>query len=120
MTQQGTRRARRRGVVALVAVTMTAGLAGCGGSATGGFLTGTKAYPLSCLEHQAKAPDRVYTDTADANTIEILGMLKYYTANKDVVHYCDNKGPSSVDRRWAQAYVDLGAEPANVTHILSP
>jgi hypothetical protein len=107
--------------MAIVAgLTLLGALAACGGSGGDGqFVEGSATYPLSCMNHQAQSPGTVYTQTDRADTAEILGMLKYYTANKDVAKYCDGKAPNKTDRRWAQAYVDLGAEPANVAHILN-
>ncbi len=95
-------------------------LAGCGsgGSDDGQFATGTGQYPLSCLEHQPDEPGREYTAGDNGNTNAIFTMLKYYTSNKSVTTFCDGKQPSGTDRTWAQLYVDLGADPANVAHLM--
>lgn len=94
-------------------------LAACGGgdSSDGQFAAGTATYPLACLEHQQQMPGTIYTGGEQGNTAAVFQMLEYFTANKAVTAYCDGKAPSKVDRAWAQTYVDLGAEPANVAHI---
>lgn len=103
------------------AALMVAGLAltACGsGSDDGRFATGDEAaYPVQCLEHQPAKPGKAYTSGETAETTAVLKMLRYYTANKAVQTFCDGKGPSDNDRRWADLYVDLGADPAFVAHL---
>ena len=95
-------------------------LAACGGSDSDGtFIAGTDTYPLSCLQHQDQAPGAAYSGEDKGNTAAVFQMLEYYTANRSVVAFCDGKAPSKVDRAWAQRYVDLGAERANVSHLLA-
>jgi uncharacterized lipoprotein YmbA len=110
---------RRTLGVALAGTALLASLTACGGTERGQFVTGTAAYPVSCLQHQKQAPDAAYTDETRADTAQILTMLKYYTANRTVQKYCDGKVATALDKRWAQAYVNLGAEPQNVAHILN-
>ncbi len=95
-------------------------LSACGGGSDGGrFVTGDEAaYPVTCLEHQPEKPSKEYTGAENANTVIALKMLRYYTANKAVRAFCDGKGATTTDRTWAQLYVDLGAESANVAHLL--
>lgn len=97
-------------------------LTGCGNKATddGTFQAGTAAYPLSCLNHQPNVPGNAYTAGEHGDTAAVLEMLKYYTGNRDVPRYCDGAGPTPRDRAWAQLYVTLGAQPANVAHVLAP
>ncbi len=94
-------------------------LSACGsGSDDGRFVTGDEtAYPLQCLEHQPDKPGKAYTGGETAETTAVLKMLRYYTANKAVRAFCDGEGPSQNDRRWADLYVDLGAEPEYVAHL---
>ncbi len=102
------------GVAALL--TLTA----CGGSESDGrFAAGTDAYPLSCLQHQDAMPGKAYAGEETDDTAAVFQMLEYYTANKNVRTFCDGKAPSKTDKAWAQTYVDLGAEPANVAHLLA-
>lgn len=110
----------RARLAAASAVTLCLLLAACGsdGAEGGRFDAGTAPYPLACLAHQSDKPGPAYTAEQGADTAAIFTMLKYYTANKAVTTYCDTKTPTETDRRWAQLYIDLGAEPANVAHIL--
>ncbi len=97
-------------------------LASCGSNSDdgGSFAAGDEsAYPLACMEHQAEKPGTAYTGGESATTVLVLKMLRYYTANRTVAGYCDGKPASGTDRAWAQLYVDLGSEPANVTRLLS-
>lgn len=94
-------------------------LSGCGGAEEdGAFEAGSDPFPLECMEHQREMPGAVYTDESQGETTAILTMLRYYTANRDVRRFCDGKAPTEVDRAWANAYVDLGAELSNVAHLL--
>lgn len=113
-----------RGRVAhtLAALTLALLLSGCGSNSDddGTFATGDEtAYPLACMEHQPAKPGAQYTGGEDATTALVLKMLRYYTANRTVIGFCDGKPPTETDRAWAQLYVDLGAEPANVDRILA-
>lgn len=110
---------RRRGA-AIAAGALALTLSACGGGSDGGrFVTGDEAaYPVTCLEHQAEKPNKEYTGGENANTVIVLKMLRYYSANKAVRTFCDGKGPTSTDRTWAQLYVDLGAARSSVAHLL--
>lgn len=94
-------------------------LAACGSDESGGrFVAGSEEYPLACLQHQDQMPGSAYTGGEKADTAAVFQMLEYYTANKNVRTYCDGDAPTEADRAWAKTYVDLGAESANVAHIL--
>lgn len=110
----------RRLGAGIAAGALSASLAACGGGSDGGrFVTGDEAaYPVTCLEHQPDMPNTEYTGAENANTVIVLKMLRYYTSNEAVTTYCDAKGPTKTDRTWAQLYVDLGAERANVARLL--
>lgn len=114
------RRTRTRLSAALAASALCLPLAACGGGSDGGrFVTGDEAaYPVACMEHQPNIPSKEYTGAENANTVIVLKMLRYYTTNRAVSTFCDAKGPTRTDRTWAQLYVDLGAERANVARLL--
>jgi hypothetical protein len=75
------------------------------------------AKPIACMQHQPAGPGRRYTDPAQRRTDETLPLLRYYTENGRKP-YCDKASASDTDRAWAQLYVDLGADSANVAAIL--
>lgn len=72
---------------------------------------------VPCLRHQTNVPGPAYTSGGEADTSQILRMLRYYTVNGHKP-YCDGKPPTKTDRRWATRYVELGADRANVAPIL--
>lgn len=72
---------------------------------------------LSCMKHQPLPPGARYTDTTTRRTGETFALLRYYTAN-GTKPYCDGKGPTDTDRKWADIYVDLGAAKENVAALL--
>lgn len=74
---------------------------------------------VACMVHQPAPPGSRYTDPQHQDTAEVLTVLHYYTVNGSKT-YCDQKPPSAVDRRWAQLYVDLGADPTAVRRLLPP
>ena len=73
---------------------------------------------VSCMTHQPLPPGTRYTDDTQRRTGETLALLRYYTANGTQA-YCDGKGPTDVDRQWAEIYVRLGAERDNVAALLA-
>jgi hypothetical protein len=110
---------RRLAALAVPAVLLALTLGGCASdSADGRFQAGTVTEPLTCLAHQADQPGPAYTAAEGADTAAIFTMLRYFTTNKSVAAYCDGEAPTETDRSWAQLYVDLGADAANVSHIL--
>ena len=111
---------RRPTLLTGAAIALAWVLGGCAStdSASGRFDPGTAAAPLTCLAHQSDQPGVAYTAGEGADTAAIFTMLKYFTANKSVTAYCDGKVPTKIDRTWARLYIDLGAEAANVTHIV--
>ncbi|MGQ0626037.1 MAG: hypothetical protein ACT4PP_15495 [Sporichthyaceae bacterium] len=116
-------RASRAGALAaLMALPLLAACGSESGSEEGGrFVAAERAdYPLTCLEHQGQTPGVLYTGGAEgADTAAIFDLLEYFTANRSVTAYCDGEPANGKDRAWAQLYVDLGAERANVAHLLS-
>ncbi|MFJ8963256.1 hypothetical protein ACIRG5_28100 [Lentzea sp. NPDC102401] len=72
---------------------------------------------LTCLSHQPQAPGPRYTDEAMRSTGETLSLLRYYTVHGRKP-FCDGKTPTDTDKQWAQLYVTLGADRANVTALL--
>lgn len=75
------------------------------------------AQQLTCMRHQPTMPGARYTDVAHRRTDETLPLLRYYTSNA-AKPYCDGAPPTDIDRRWAQLYVDLGADRATVANLL--
>ncbi|MGB3439331.1 MAG: hypothetical protein WBA97_11325 [Actinophytocola sp.] len=78
---------------------------------------GGAARELSCMRHQPQPPGTRYTDATIRRTGETFALLRYYTAN-GAKPYCDGKGPTAVDRQWADIYVRLGADRNNVAALL--
>lgn len=72
---------------------------------------------LTCIKHQPAPPGPRYTDDTLRRTDETLALLKYYTANGKKP-FCDNAPATETDRAWAQFYVTLGADKANVAALL--
>ncbi|WP_394619942.1 hypothetical protein JNUCC0626_12810 [Lentzea sp. JNUCC 0626] len=73
---------------------------------------------LTCLRHQPQPPGPRYTDESMRSTGETLSLLRYYTAHGRKP-FCDSQKPTDTDKQWAQLYVTLGADRANVTTLLS-
>ncbi len=101
-----------------------------GGCTSGGSATGSSASEdlgpafdseggrtVSCMVHQPAAPGSRYTDPQRRDSAQVLTLLHYYTVNGSKP-YCDGQPPSAADRRWAQLYVDLGADPVPVHRLL--
>lgn len=74
-------------------------------------------HELTCMKHQPRAPGTRYTDDTARDTGETLALLRYYTAN-GTKPYCDGRGPTEIDRRWAGIYVRLGADRKHVAALL--
>ncbi|ANZ41428.1 hypothetical protein BBK82_41185 [Lentzea guizhouensis] len=72
---------------------------------------------LTCLRHQPQPPGPRYTDEALRRTDHTLPLLRYYTAHGRKP-FCDDQTPTDIDKQWAQLYVDLGADRANVSALL--
>jgi len=81
--------------------------------------TGEVVRELSCMEHQPRSPGTRYTDDKARRTDETLALLRYYTAN-GTKPYCDDNGPTAIDRQWVDLYVRLGADRENVATLLVP
>jgi len=72
---------------------------------------------VSCLKHQASAPGARYSDEGERRSDEVLPLLRYYTAHGRK-QFCDGQGASQNDKAWAQLYVRLGADRANVSTLV--
>lgn len=110
----------RRFLPAVVGVALFA--VACSGSSASGGSAAEDPGPLfdseggrsvACMVHQRTPPGSRYTEPGRRDSAQVLTLLHYYTVNGSKP-YCDGQPPSVVDRRWAQLYVDLGADPAAV------
>ncbi|GGM73148.1 hypothetical protein GCM10011609_06240 [Lentzea pudingi] len=72
---------------------------------------------LTCMRHQSQPPGPRYTDESMRSTGETLSLLRYYTAHGSKP-FCDSHKATDFDKQWAQLYVTLGADRANVTALL--
>ncbi len=98
---------------ALAALALTA--AGC--SSDNGRFNTEGLVTLPCATHQQAPPGKAYTDTDQANLGLRLQVLRYYTLNTGVP-YCDGRGPTSTDKKWAALVVSLGGSRSSVAPIL--
>jgi hypothetical protein len=73
---------------------------------------------LTCMKHQPALPGTRYTDLALRNTVEILNVLRYYTANGNKP-YCDRNPATGIDKEWAKFYLAQGTVRSNVASILN-
>ena len=93
-------RAVRTCVVALAA----AALAGCT-AIVGEQDRATFALPetetVECQEHQELEPTSAYAGDEDSDTVAMLDLLRYWTANGDKP-YCDGEPPTETDLMWAK------------------
>ncbi|PRY39474.1 hypothetical protein [Umezawaea tangerina] len=72
---------------------------------------------ITCLGHQPAAPGARYSDEGMRRSDEVLPLLRYYTAHGRKP-FCDGAGASADDKAWAELYVRLGADRANVSSIV--
>ncbi|WNV87091.1 hypothetical protein [Umezawaea sp. Da 62-37] len=72
---------------------------------------------IACLKHQAAAPGARYSDEGMKRSDEVLSLLRYYTAHGRKP-FCDGNGASVEDKAWADLYIRLGADRANVSSIV--
>ncbi|MFJ7244419.1 hypothetical protein ACIQWA_07180 [Kitasatospora sp. NPDC098652] len=101
-----------RRTLTFAALIATALLTGC--ATTRGALNAQADTPSpSCLVHQTKEPADRYTAGTGADTLSILEMMRYYTAN-GAKTYCDGKPPTSTDRHWTDLYTALGGDSGRV------
>jgi len=113
---------RSAAVIALASALVSA----CGGSVHTARPSAPAAPPVTfddqggarvaCLQHQRRSPTAAYDPKQAANSVPLLTVLAYYTAN-GTKPYCDGKAPSSVDGQWLALYTASGADP---THIKRP
>lgn len=110
---------RSAAVIALASALVSA----CGGSVHTARLSASAAPPVTfddqggvrvaCLQHQRRSPTAAYDPKQAANSVPLLTVLAYYTAN-GTKPYCDGKAPSSVDGQWLALYTASGADPAHI------
>ena len=72
---------------------------------------------VTCLKHQTSAPGARYSDEGMRRSDEVLPLLRYYTAHGRKP-FCDGAGTSRNDKAWADLYVRLGADRANVSTLV--
>jgi hypothetical protein len=72
---------------------------------------------VACMAHQSAFPGSRYTDPQRRDSAQVLTLLHYYTVNGSKP-YCDGRPASADDRRWAELYVNLGADPGKVGGLL--
>lgn len=101
----------------IIALTTVLAVACASEPAPGPRFDDESARELTCMKHQQEPPGTRYTDAALRRTDEILALLRYYTAH-GAKPYCDGKGPTETDRRWAGIYVRLGADRKHVAALL--
>jgi hypothetical protein len=70
------------------------------------------------LIHQPASPGARYTDPALKNTLEILNLLRYCTANGNKP-YCDRNPATDIDKKWAPLHLAQGEIRSNVASILN-
>ena len=70
-----------------------------------------------CLMHQTEQPDTAYEGGSDAQATPQLMFLAYYTAAGHTP-FCDGRPATAVDTAWAQLYVRLTGNRANVSTVL--
>lgn len=61
---------------------------------------------VECQEHQTVGPSDAYAGDADSDTVAMLDLLRYWTANGDKP-YCDGEPPTEIDQEWAQTVARL-------------
>ncbi|MCF2529217.1 hypothetical protein [Yinghuangia soli] len=65
----------------------------------------------TCQEHQSQDPGADYTSAEEGDTAKVFELLRHYTAN-GLKPYCDGKGPTALDKTWAELFLGFGADPA--------
>ncbi len=111
MTDRRTHLPAALSVLSLLAAAL---LSGCGGSAADGVLNTQSDTPSpTCLVHQSGDPAARYTAGEHADTLSMLELMRYYTANGTKA-FCDGKPPTGTDLRWLALYTRLGGDRKNV------
>ncbi|MEW1859794.1 MULTISPECIES: hypothetical protein [unclassified Streptomyces] len=105
---------RRPLAAALTTVFAAAALSACAGPTTGPLDAQTATPSPTCRVHQTKQPALPYTAGAHADTISVLQLMHYYTANGTKA-FCDGKPPTDADRQWTDLYTRLGGAPAHLS-----
>lgn len=66
---------------------------------------------VTCQEHQPSPPSAAYAGDASADTVAMLDLLQYWTANGDKP-YCDGEPPTENDVLWSQTVDRLQGRPS--------
>ena len=86
-----------------------------GGCSLGGPQEGTFALPeadvVDCQEHQEVVPSDAYAGDGSSDTVAMLDLLRYWTANGDKP-YCDGEPATEPDLLWAETVSRLTSETA--------
>ncbi len=112
----------------LAAVLVTASLAACssgGGGSDPAAATVLQTQPdfhpgaptPPCLIHQTAAPTAAYHASQGQQPVPELTFLAYYTAAGNEP-FCDNHPANSVDKTWAQLYVQLTGNQDAVKNLV--
>ena len=72
---------------------------------------------VTCLMHQTERPDTAYAGGPDSQPTPQLTFLAYYTA-AGRRPFCDGQPATATDKAWAEVYVRLTGNAANVSTIL--
>lgn len=72
---------------------------------------------VSCMTHQAEPPGERYTDPEQRDMVEVLTVLKYYTAHGSKP-YCSGDGPTEADVAWGEFYVEVTGSSEQVPTVL--
>jgi hypothetical protein len=67
--------------------------------------------------HQTEQPNTAYAGGADSQPTPQLTFLAYYTA-AGRAPFCDGQAATDTDKAWAELYIRLTANPANVSTVL--
>lgn len=86
-------------------------LAGCTEATPQGatFVVPTTAV-VECQEHQEVGPSAAYAGDEDSDTVAMLDLLAYWSANGDKP-YCDGEPPTATDLEWAETVERLRGGP---------
>ena len=85
------------------------------GCTVGGPQEGMFALPeadvVDCQEHQEVVPSEAYAGDESSDTVAMLDLLRYWTANGDKP-YCDGEPATETDQLWAETVDRLRGDDA--------